>query len=275
MAGETLRDSFVAIKTFHMKQMTALDLSKHPWYKQWFDSRHYHILYGIHDRTEAADFTDHLLSELKPKRHSRMIDVGCGKGRHCLQLASHGHQVTGIDLSFQSIRQAKKLESPNLRFLQHDMRRNFGYCLFDYVFNFFTSFGYFKDQEEHDQVMMNMADALKPGGTLVIDYINVYKAAVNLKTSELKEIDGVVYHINRWVTESHFYKKIVINDQRPGPAQEHIEQVARFNREDFNKMFVKAGLQLAKVYGDYEMNPYDCRESPRLIMIAKKTGEEM
>jgi SAM-dependent methyltransferase len=86
---------------------------------------------------------------------------------------SKGFDVTGLDLAASSIRNAKKYEKTNLRFAKHDMRDAFGKNRFDYVFNFFTSFGYFKSDEENHKVIRNIYDALKPGGSLVLDYLNV------------------------------------------------------------------------------------------------------
>src|SRR4051794_36243457 len=114
------------------------------WFTTWFDSAHYQTLYAHRSDDEAAAFVDALVSELRPGVNASAIDVGCGSGRHCRQLAAKGLNVTGIDLSFSSIKRAKKHETDSIRFYQHDMRVAFGKSWFDYVFNFFTSFGYFK-----------------------------------------------------------------------------------------------------------------------------------
>jgi SAM-dependent methyltransferase len=253
-----------------MKQITALELKQSAWYKQWFDSNYYHTLYQNRDEQEAADFIDRLLQYLDPADHSTMIDVGCGAGRHSRRLAKAGHDVIGIDLSLQSIRKAREFEQPLLRFFQHDMRKSFGHARFDYVFNLFTSFGYFKDQDEHDLVIGNHAEALKPGGLFVMDYLNAPYAAAHLIPIERKEIDGVEFDIERWQTETHFFKRIVIRDLFKGPAIEHTEQVAGFSIDDFRRMFASAGLQIVKLFGDYQLSEYDTQNSPRLIMIARR-----
>ena len=57
-------------------------ISGAPWFASWFDSVHYHKLYANRDAAEAAAFVDALLARLAPLRGSRMLDLGCGTGRH-------------------------------------------------------------------------------------------------------------------------------------------------------------------------------------------------
>ena len=175
-----------------------ININQEEWFKHWFDSSFYHKLYANRDEKEAAGFVDELLQELNPADHSQMLDLGCGNGRHSKHLASKGFNVTGIDLSAASIRTAKKWESPALSFYRHDMRLPFGNNCFDYVFNFFTSFGYFKNSGEDYKVLNNISASLKPGGILVMDYINTLYAEKRLVPEEKNEIDGIVYHITRW-----------------------------------------------------------------------------
>jgi len=78
-----------------------------------------------------------------------------------------------MDLAISSILSARQFEKAGLRFYQQDMRLAFGKDEYDFVFNFFTSFGYFKSEEENLQVMKNISRALKPGVIVVMDYLNV------------------------------------------------------------------------------------------------------
>jgi SAM-dependent methyltransferase len=240
-----------------------------PWFRRWFNSAYYHKLYGNHSEQEAADFINELTGYLQPMPGATMLDVGCGAGRHCKQLSSKGFKVTGIDLSSSSIREAKKWETESLHFIRHDMRNPFGYNRFDYVFNFFTIFGYFKTDHENNVVIHNMSGALKKQATLVLDYMNVSYAKEHLVPYEEKEIDGINYYISRWIDENFFYKKIVIDD-RPGEPFENVEQVARFTLEDFNRMLSRHNLKIQQVFGDYRLNPFELYSSLRLILVANK-----
>jgi len=238
-----------------------------PWFKTWFNSPYYHSLYMDRNDEEARRFIDALLCELQPSQDSSILDVGCGNGRHSKYLAAQGYTVTGFDTAFASIKEAQNFKSPKLTFFQHDMRVPFGKKRFDYVFNFFTSFGYFS-QSENLSVLQNMQLALKAGGKLVIDYLNVDFAINNLVESEEKEIDGINYVIRRWQDEDFIYKKISINDVNLSVPLEYTEQVSKLSIHDFKNLFQQVGLRLEAAYGDYQLSEYQPTSSGRLIMIA-------
>lgn len=237
----------------------------HGWFKQWFDSSFYHQLYSNRDEKEAADFIEELIAELQPPPESQMLDLGCGTGRHARRLASYGYDVTGLDLAASSIRNARKAHVAGLQLYQHDMRLPFGVNRFDYVFSFFTSFGYFKTAAENHAVINNIRTALTTSGKLIMDYLNVAYAEEHTVAHEQKEIDGVGYEINRWNDTTHFYKRIIVNDQH-----EFTERVEKLGVADFEYLFHANGLKLKNVFGDYQLNRYDEVISPRLIMVAER-----
>src|SRR6185503_17631025 len=139
-------------------------MSEQAWYKDWFNSPFYHKLYFERDEKEADAFIKKLIDRLKPAPGSRMLDVACGWGRHSRILASMGFSVIGIDLSPDSIALAHQYENENLSFFVHDMRLPFWGNYFDYAFNFFTSFGYFKTRREHDDSIRTITKSLRPRG---------------------------------------------------------------------------------------------------------------
>ena len=241
-----------------------------PWFKNWFNSPYYHQLYFNRDTSEAAAFINKLIAYLKPATGSTMLDVACGKGRHSMQLASNGFDVTGIDLSEDSIKEALQQQGEKLHFYQHDMRLPFRINYFDYAFNFFTSFGYFKTQREHDNAVRTIAQSLKPGGTFVMDYLNVHYSEDHTVHHSEKEINGVNFIITKWYDEDYFYKKITLEDEALQEPLVYTEKVAKFSLGDFTEMFAYQGMQIQEVFGDYAFTHYDIRKSPRLVMIAKK-----
>jgi len=245
-----------------------------PWYKEWFNSPFYHKLYLTRDEKEASAFIDILFGHLHPPPGSRMLDTGCGRGRHALYMAGKGFFVTGIDLAEENIRYARRFEDERLEFFQHDMRLPFRTNYYDYAFNFFTSFGYFKTRREHEDILRTIAGALKPGGILVIDYLNVHYTEDHLVPSEEKQIDGTKYSIRRWQDDNHFYKRISIQDPSLPSPLEYTERVLKFSFGDFTEMLAFEKIQVTNAYGDYRLNHYDNRKSPRLIITAQKTGRD-
>jgi len=245
-------------------------MAEKAWYKDWFNTSFYHKLYFERDEKEAEAFIKKLIGHLKPVPNCRMLDVACGKGRHSKTLAALGFHVTGIDISADSIAYARQFENEHLDFYVHDMRLPLYANYFEYVFNFFTSFGYFNTRREHDDAIRTIAKSLKPGGIFTIDYLNVHFAEEHLVHNETKQLGGTVYEIHRWDDESHFYKKIAVTDPSLTEPLQYTEKVAKFSLGDFTDMLSYQGLQVQEVFGDYQFAEYDIRKTPRLIILAKK-----
>lgn len=249
-------------------------MRKEAWYKDWFSSPYYHQLYQYRDETEAFAFIGTLIQHLKPAKNSIMLDVACGKGRHSIALAEMGFDVTGIDLSLSSIEEASLSEANNLHFFQHDMRLPFWINYFDYAFNFFTSFGYFKTEREHNNAFRTIATSLKKNGFFVIDYLNTHYAEDTLQPSAITKVDGTEFHITKWHDEEHFYKQIQITDNTNfTPKHLYTEKIAKFSLGDFNEMLSYQNMQIQEVFGDYKLGSFDIKKSPRMIIIAKKISK--
>jgi SAM-dependent methyltransferase len=186
-----------------------------------------------------------------------------------------GYDITGIDLSAASIAAATKAARPRLRFRRQDMRESFGRRTFDYVFNLFTSFGYFQDPGDHEVVVRNITASLKDNGRLVLDYLNVRYADAALTPREDVEIDGVMFRITRSVEGRSFVKRIVVDDGAAGPLAQYEERVARFTLADFARLFGAMDLTIEAAYGTSALGPYDSSSSPRLILVARNTVERL
>ena len=239
------------------------------WFAAWFDSTHYQTLYAHRNDEEAAGFVDQLAARLRPAAGATVLDLGCGTGRHARHLNARGLRVVGIDLSSESIRRAKEFETPDLWFRRQDMRLPFGHEVFDYVVNLFTSFGYFDDPSDDVAVIHNIARALKPGGVLVLDYLNVSYAERHLTPEEDLTRNEMTYRIARWTDVDHIFKRILVNSGGTVP-REYVERVAKLTLQDFVFMFLLCDIELEAIYGNYRLEPFDVDTSPRLILVAKK-----
>lgn len=239
------------------------------WFESWFGSPYYHLLYQNRDEVEASAFVSRLVDFLQPVPGSSMLDIACGEGRFSIQLASRGFDVTGIDLSQASIEKAKQSEHDHLHFMVQDMRYPFYINYFDYAFNFFTSFGYFATDRDHQNAAKAFAKGLKKGGVLVMDYLNRDYASARLVAQDEVTRGGITFRLRRHLEEKHFVKNIRFQDEG-GRELEYTERVAAFTLGDFIDLFTKAGLSLSGTFGDYQLNPYHPTDMPRMIMVFKK-----
>jgi len=242
------------------------------WFREWFDSPFYHKLYFERNEKEAADFIHRLLALLMPPAGSSLLDVACGRGRHARILAKEGFDVTGIDLAPETIDFANQFANDHLHFYVHDMRRLLCTNCFDYAFNFFTSFGYFETQREHGNAIHMVSTALRPNGVFVLDYLNAPHIQANLVPNEIRIIGDTTYTITRWCDGKHFYKRIGISDKTLKSPLEYTEKVAVLLPADFEALFQPNHLRIRQLYGSYTLAPYDPQQSPRLLIIAEKTG---
>lgn len=236
---------------------------------EWFDSSYYHSLYQHRDSEEAFRFINYLLTELQPPKDSKMLDLGCGTGRHSIHLANYEFDVTGIDLSLNNILKAQEHSSNKLRFGQGDMRLPFGKEEYDYVFSFFTSFGYFAT-EENSVVAKNITDSLKHGGMLIIDYLNAITTIKKLVPFEVVKREGLHFFIKRWIDEGFVHKQIAVSDAGEKTEVLFTERVRLFQLKDLVGLFTSQGLALVNAYGDYALNEYHSERSERMILAFKK-----
>ncbi len=241
-------------------------MTKHTedWYTSWFDTPYYHVLYKNRDYPEAQSFMENLTSYLNIVENGSILDLACGKGRHAVYLNKIGYNVTGIDLSKKSIDFAKQYETEGLNFDVHDMREPY-HEKFNAVFNLFTSFGFFDDDNDDIKTIKAIKANLKEHGIGVIDFMNTDFVIDNLVASNTLEIDGITFNLKRYLDNNFVIKDIKF--EADGRNYFFQEKVKALKLEDFQKMFELAGVQLLDVFGDYKLNKFHHKTSERLIMI--------
>jgi len=236
------------------------------WFAAWFDTPYYHILYKDRDHEEAQLFMDNITNYLNLPEDAKILDLACGKGRHSVYLNELGYNVTGADLSENSIDEASKNSNDTLHFVVHDMREPFDEK-FDAIFNLFTSFGYFEDDADNLKTLKAICKSLNEYGFGVIDFMNVQHVINNLVPEEVKTVEGIDFHIRRYVKDGHIYKEIDFDDK--GEHFHFTEKVQALTLEDFEKTMEEAGIYLLDIFGDYKLRKFFKNESERLILIFK------
>ena len=238
------------------------------WFDTWFDTKYYHILYKNRDYSEAENFISKLTNELKIKSNQTILDLACGKGRHSIFLNKLGFTTTGVDLSIESIKSASSHQNETLDFFVHDMRRKMENKSFDYVFNLFTSIGYFEDESDNLKMLQSIDSYTNKDGILVIDFMNAHKTIANLVTDEIKIVDDIKFVLNRKIENGFIIKTIRFTDNNKD--FEFQEKVQALQLNDFENFLKDTNFSIYKVAGDYNLGNFDLEKSNRLIIFAKK-----
>lgn len=236
------------------------------WFSSWFDTPYYHILYKDRNYREAQVFMDNLTHYLNLPENAKVLDLACGKGRHAIYLNQLGFDVIGADLSENSIAQASKNANETLHFKVHDMREPFEEK-YDAIFNLFTSFGYFENDDDNLKTLKAIKESLSEYGFAVIDFMNVHQVLNTLVPEEIKTVDGIDFHLKRYLKEGHIYKEIDFEDK--GQKFHYTEKVKALTLEDFEILMEEAGIYLLDIFGDYKLKKFHKTESERLILIFK------
>jgi SAM-dependent methyltransferase len=239
------------------------------WFANWFDTEYYHALYGNkRNDEEASIFIHHLVEKLKLNPPAFAWDMSCGKGRHVRAFKKLGFKVLGTDLSPSSIESARKFSEEKINYAVHDMRHILASNYFDLVGNFFTSFGYFKSRHDDVRIFKSAHTALKPGGVFVLDFFNTTKLLDFKEMTEEKILNGVQYHIHKYVENNTVYKEIKVMDGEK--EMYHKEQVYLYSDTDLQKLLTSVGFQSIQKFGNYKLESFDSALSERCLLIAKK-----
>ncbi|HRE42070.1 MAG TPA: class I SAM-dependent methyltransferase [Ignavibacteria bacterium] len=244
------------------------------WFKVWFSSKFYLELYRHRNEEDARNLINLIQRNIKFNSGEKALDICCGAGRHSLELARRGCEVTGFDLSDYLIKEARKnlQKSPekNLKakFLIKDMR-NFNFKnSFDLAVNLFTSFGYFENEYENIKVIKNVSSSLKRGGYFVFDHINKNNLQKNIIPFSRNKYGNSIMIQKREISGNYVIKNITIKNGTK--RNDYQEKLRLYSEKELNEIFSNAGLKIYKKFGDYFGNNYSEKNSPRMILFSKK-----
>ncbi|MCB0782551.1 MAG: class I SAM-dependent methyltransferase [Flavobacteriales bacterium] len=238
-----------------------------PWYENWFGTPYYKLLYRHRDESDARPWVQSILSETGLGKGARVLDLACGRGRHARWFSQAGLCVTGVDISEESIKEARAAV-PEADFLVHDIRVPLRTGPFDLAVCLFTSIGYFDRPSDDQRVLESVTSALVPGGWFVLDLMNAERVSGKLVPSEQLEIEGVRFHVARRLEDGVVVKRIQVSDV----GEEHLfeERVRAIAPEEVRAMMERAGLQVMRQTDGPEPLPFDADRSERCVTWARK-----
>ena len=173
-----------------------------PWYESLFEN--YARRYDEESFTKGTlGECDFIEKELNHNKSLKVLDIGCGTGRHSIELTKRGYQVTGIDLSESQINRAnEKAREENLQidFLVHDARSLPFKNDFDVAIMLCEGgFPLMETDEMNFEILQNASKALKPKGKFIFTTLNglfpVFHSVEKFHQSTNEE-DDAVYHSN-------------------------------------------------------------------------------
>ncbi|MFT6398254.1 MAG: SAM-dependent methyltransferase [Bradymonadia bacterium] len=221
------------------------------WWDEIFDDSFLRMASPVRTRTERE--VAFLVGSLAPVDGARILDVGCGIGRHAIELASRGMSVIGVDKSRTFL--SRGLEDASARdldvkFLLGDMRELDFQSEFDGVYCVNTTFGYFDDSTNYD-VLRRMVRALKPGARLLIDQSNRDHVITQCPRRTWWEADDIVVMDDvkfDYLGSLLKIERSLVDGDSP-PWEQHIS-IRLYTTHELCQMMEALGLEVLGVSGD-------------------------
>lgn len=200
------------------------------------------------------------------------LDLGCGIGRHSLELARRGFKVTGVDRTrpfLEEARRSAETEGLDVELIEEDMRLFRRPRAFDLAVNLLTSFGYFEDPEDDRRVALNLFEALRPGGVALLDMMGKENLARIFNPREWMEKDGEFWLYERRLEHSWSWLEnrwIVFKD---GERKEFTLSHRLYSAAELIRLLRECGFASVDAYGDLGGASYD-HQASRLVVVARK-----
>ena len=221
------------------------------WFDQIFDEDYLRTLPFLTPQSTQAE-ARFVADAIDASPGAQLLDVGCGYGRHAMELAARGFHVVGLDSSLPLLlRGADEAQRRGLtiNFIHGDMRELTFDSQFDAAYCLFSTFGYF-DDETNKKTAQNIARALKPGARFVVEILNRDYLIQDLPTRVWWEGDGCV--VLEEVDFNYFSSRIVSNRSvvfDDGRQLEHEISIRAYALHELGKLLHAAGFRVLEVSG--------------------------
>ncbi len=206
------------------------------------------------------------------KAGARVCDLACGTGRHAIEMARRGYRVTGFDFNAKYLElaaAAAKDANAQVTWTCGDMRELGFERSFDAVYSYFTSFGYFSD-EENEKVLAGIARALVPGGKLLIDLLNRDQILTHpSQRSWVQRPDGALLmeEITLDLVTSRVTSRQILIEPGAGSRMTKEYDLRTYTCAELSALMRRHGLTVERVLGGPDGSEYSS-ESRRLVLVA-------
>ncbi|MGE5837984.1 MAG: class I SAM-dependent methyltransferase [Acidobacteriota bacterium] len=245
------------------------------WTTEYFE-RGYGQRWGLRAPSDQvrleADGLSRLL-QLSPV--SRVIDIGCGHGRHAIALAERGSNVIGLDGAAALLNRARQLAAGlqrQIRWVRGDMRwlpfRS--ECADAAVV--MDAFGFFDTEQEHEAVLREAARVVTIGGRLALKVVNGGLVLDDFRESEREERDGVVVSVSNRLTfdPPRLIQRISVSGSRGHGDYERRQRLYRVG--ELSAALTHAGFAIDGVFAGPGGTPFDAAGSASMWIIARRSG---
>jgi SAM-dependent methyltransferase len=235
-----------------------------PWYEAAFEDGYLDV-YPHRDlgaaRAEVAGLVERGIA-------GRVLDLGCGHGRHLVALRERGLDAFGVDRSRVLLARADRALAGRLA--RGDFRAlPFRAGAFRSVLVLFSSFGYF-DDAENARVLAEIARVLAPGGLLVLDLMNPARVRATLVSESRTERGGCeILERRRLAREGARVVKEVSLRAPDGTERRWHEDVRLYEPGELAGLLASTGLALLRTEGDFDGAAFE-PDSARQIVWARK-----
>ena len=242
------------------------------WYETFFSG----LNCEMWERAATPEWTtqevDFLVKTLQITPEDKILDAPCGFGRHTIELAKLGIEVTGIDISSEFIATLnnqiarKKLKAIQGNLLDFQMRQEFdgAYCLGN-------SFGY-TDYEGMNAFVGNVSVALKTGARFVINSGVVAECILpNFPKANQYVLGDLVMDISNSYFARESYMATEITYTKNGLSEEHSFKHYVYTLSEIIRLLKKHGLATIEVYNSTDMQPFQMGDK-QMYLVAEKVS---